>query len=93
MTYQAFILEEHNEAEDNPDDAFGLQQWMVWVQSPAGAWLLLQGNWPTPTAALRFIDRMGYQSIESKLGLSLLDKQMDEHQRSLRPTLHLRSVH
>jgi hypothetical protein len=91
MPYNAFILEDtHNAPED---DTFGLRQWMVWVQSPAGAWLLLQGNWPTPTSAKHFIDRTGYQLIETNKGLAQLDKQLDERQREARPTLHLRSVH
>jgi hypothetical protein len=90
MSYNAFILEDQNTDEEH---AFGLHQWMIWVQSPAGAWLLLQGNWPTPTSAKRFIDRTGYTLIETDKGLAQLDKQLGERQREVRPTLHLKSVH
>lgn len=95
MSYNAFILQDHYDDPSEPDNIQGvaLNQWMVWVQSPAGAWLLLQGNWPTKTSALRFVDRTGYQLIDSAQGLRQLDKQLAEQQRNLRSTLHLRSVH
>lgn len=92
MTYNAFVLQEQDDPNDN-EHVFGLRQWMVWVQSPAGAWLLLQGGWPTATSALRFIDRTGYKMIDSKLGLKQLDKQLEERARTARSTLTLRSVH
>lgn len=85
----AFILEDQHETDCDPS----LRQWMVWVQSPAGAWLLLQGNWPTPLSARRFIDRMGYIQIDTATGLQQLDKQLEMRQLETRPILHLRRVH
>lgn len=87
MTYLAFVLEEQTE----PENDQGLHHWMVWVQSPNRTWLLLEGSWPTSTSAVRFIDRTGYQLIGSAAGLTQLDKQREERQRTTRPAL--RSVH
>ena len=92
MTYQAFIMEEMPET-GTMDTMSVLPQWVVWTQSPRGFWLLLHGSWPSRLTAMRFIERMGYILIDTATGLRLLDQQMIERDRAVRPILHLRSVH
>lgn len=87
--FNAFILEDN--ADEQADAS--LSNYMVWVQSPAGAWLLLQGGWPSIISARRFVDRTGYNLIDTEVGLKQLDQQMMERQREARPILHLRRVH
>jgi len=54
-----------------------LGMYMLVVQSPSGAFMLLSGGWPSIRAATISAERFGYTMLSAEEGMTLFDKQME----------------
>lgn len=76
--------------DQQPADRF----FRLWVQSPNGTWLLLDGGWAREHRAVQFAINAGYTMIPEEIGVHNVETQMREAVDGHRPILHaVRRIH